>query len=271
MMRTTFQSHGLFWLFALLTCAIVPFPHVYSAMPYNMAQAQTGDDEAITVLGYEKPFRLDFKKLQKAIRKYEAVKPRFAPDSQLYFEVWPNDPRDTVSDISLELVPKKGDPIAIDIDAQGRFIMPVVEGTKWRLVANRGTKSVAIRPLVLSPGSSETDRRLGDLRAQCPAMASIASMSFIERTAFGAFGGCESGSVNIFTRSRLPLASAWVEEGGRRADLFIRRYEDANGLSTSYRLPLADDEWSNEARVHLIYGQTEATSAAPDPQNAPID
>ena len=254
----------------LLGLSTLPLTMGSEAIPYGVAFAQS-DDEAITVLGYDKPFRLDFKKLQKAIRKYEEVMPRFAPDSQLFFEVWPNDPNDKVSDISLELVPKKGDPIAIEIDAQGRFVMPKVEGTKWRLVANRGAKSVAIKPVVLSPGSTETDRRLGDLRAQCPAMSSIASLSFLERAAFGTMGGCESGSLNIFTSSRLPLASAWVEEGDRRADLPIKRYEDADGVSTSYRMPLGDKEWSNEARVHLVYVVPETTPTVPEPQTATID
>ena len=257
---------------AVLAIVATIAPITYSGTPltYGAAHAQA-DDEAITVIGYDKPFRLDFKKLQKAIRKYEEVKPRFAPDSQLYFEVWPNDPNDTVSDISLELVPKKGDAIAIELDAQGRFVMPTVEGTKWRLVANRGAKSVAIKPVVLSPGSTETDKRLGDLRAQCPAMPVIASLSFIERAAFGAFGGCESGSVNIFTTSRLPLAAAWVEEGDRKADLPLKRYEDADGVSTSYRMPLGDKQWSNEARVRLVYAEPEAANAAPAGQIAPID
>jgi hypothetical protein len=258
-----------------LGLALVPLSLAGSPISYGVAYAQS-DDDAITVIGYDKPFRLDFKKLQKAIRKYEEVKPRYAPDSQLFFEVWPNDPNDKVSDISLELVPKKGDAIPITIDEQGRFVMPKVEGTKWRLVANRGAKSVAIKPIVLSPGSGENDRRLGDLRAQCPAMYVMASPSLLERAAFSALGGCDSGLVNIFTRSRLPLASAWVEEGERKVDLPTKRnIGDAGKESTSYRMPLADKLWSNEARVLLVYAlpETGVTDPAPMPEGqiAPID
>lgn len=228
-------------------------------MAHAKAAPEEDDDDTIIVHGFEKQFRLDFKKLKKAIRAYEEVKPRFAPDSQLFFEVWPTDPADDVTDISLELVAKNGAVIAISIDANGRFVMPTVDGSKWRLVANRGAKSVAIKPIVLSPGSSETDRRLGDVRAQCPAMVAIADLSFIERTALGVLGGCSSGSVGIFTTSRHPLQSAWIQEGEKKQDLEIRHSGEAAGSPTSYRLPLADKKWSNEARLQLVYAPMEST------------
>ncbi len=274
-MSSTIQSmtHGRRVALAavLFSLSAVPLATGGQVASYGAAYAQS-DDEAITVFGFSKPYQLDFVSLQSVIGAYEEAKPRFSPESELFFEVLPKNPDDKVSDISLELVPEQGDAIALPINAQGRFIMPKVDGSNWKLVANRGATPIAILPIVLSPNSTETNRRLGDLRAQFPAMVAIAGVSFSssELAAFDAMGGCQGQSVNLFTRSRLPLASAWVEENGQKSELPIQPSK-ANDGATAYRMPLADKAWSNEARVHLVYAVPEATPAAPEPQTAPID
>lgn len=211
------------------------------------------DDEDIVVIGDNGgTFRLTGDALRDAAQAYQRHRVAFAPDSRLYFEVIPADGA-TLDGTTLHLRSRRADRdgdherVELPLDSDRRFVLPtdVVIGGQWDLRSNRPSSAIRVRPIVLSTGSSETDRRFGDARLQCRVSIAFARLSLPVRMLAGAIGPCGSSRFAIYLGVRRPLdrvtISGYDQPLQYRADRM------------SFRVPLQDAAISNDARLRLFY------------------
>ncbi|MDE2441361.1 MAG: hypothetical protein KGP14_10075 [Betaproteobacteria bacterium] len=232
-----------------LIVAIALLASAAPAQPQAMAQpkpdaAQADAEPEIIVTGFSKPFKLTGKQLVRAQQAFVAKRSEFAPDSQLYFRVAS---QDGSSIEGLDLYLKNGDEIIdLPLDSQSRFIVPALSNKDWTLYANRGRKALSVTPSILSPGTSDLNRRLGDLRLQCNVYWAMLSpeTSIFARALFSSAGGCKSGKFGYYVNTERAIASGSVSNGG--TSIPIRLWGDHR-----YAAPIGEKRMPNDARVVL--------------------
>ena len=106
------------------------------------------------------PCALTARQLRPALRTYRNGRSARAPDSRLFFEDDPGARRDGVSVSALRLRTAKR-LVPIPADAEGRFAFPAIRGDDWAIVGPCRDGVLPVSPLVMSPGTSAADRRLG--------------------------------------------------------------------------------------------------------------
>lgn len=187
-------------------------PLALQTPPAVEAQASAAPSENIVVTGVrEGTVALDL--ILAAQRAFDAGRATFAPQGVLHFRL----SAEGCGPVRLTL--RQGETsIPVALDEQGRFTLPALPAGEWELVHDRGRTPMNVRVMVYSPGTTETDRRLGDLRLQCRAGREVikAGQSFMTRTAFGALGGCGSTKIAFYTTPSRPAASAEAVEGAMR-------------------------------------------------------
>ena len=218
-----------------------------AALPAGPAVAQEPPASDEIVVTGTRVSTLDLPRLLKAQAAFEAGRAKYAPTSALYFQLRPA-AGVAVEGMTLALV--KGDQdMIVPIDAENRFTLPRLPAGRWELVHNRGAGRIAVRALVISAGTSEADRPLGDLRLQCRAGWELAKakFSFIERGGFSAMGGCNSGKFAFYFRTPRAIQSATLTSGAATSDLPVMADRSA------YRAPLGDKALPNDARIRVRY------------------
>lgn len=217
------------------------------AMAQTSAQAQQEPPVAaadeIVVTG-SREGTLDLKRLLDASSAFKANRAAFAPESVLKFQLRP---ASGLPANGMKLILRGDDDRSLEvaIDHDGRFALPNLPPGRWELVHNVGKQPVSVRPLVLSPGSTEFDRPLGDLRLQCRVSWEIRKKgySFISRAGFGALGGCSSTRFAFVTTTPRPITAARAVTGGRVINLTIA------ATRTGYQAPLGDKDLPNSTRI----------------------
>lgn len=214
-----------------------------AVQPATLPEADSGE---IVVNGVRES-TLDLKRLRAADAAYRAGRAQFAPESRFVFELRPKD------GLKLEgttLTLRSGaTQLPVALDARGRFSLPDLPAGKWELVHNRGKGRIAVRPLVFSPGATEEDRPLGDLRLQCRAAWEIikGEVSFVARSLFATAGGCSSSRIQFMFGTLRPIESATVTTAGRTTPLKL--HPDHKRFAA----PLADKNLPNSARIHITH------------------
>lgn len=209
-----------------------------------IAEASTPDGEDIVVTGMGATgYRLTADQLRDAVRAFEQHKAEFAPDATLRWRVLPVT---EAEGLAVRLV-RGNERIEVAVDAAGEFTLPAepVLSGNWRLQTNAGRRQIRIRPLTFSPGSTDSDYRMGDGRLLCRVFWAFANNQFslFQRMAFGAVGGCGSRRVAIWYRSEEPVATA------RAGDLALDVREDGS----AYRPLLHDAGIGNDVRVLITH------------------
>lgn len=232
-------------LHALLSfvLAIGPALAEPSSSPAATEQARDAEPE-IVVTGFSKPFKLTGKQLVRAQQAFDARRSEFAPGSQLYFKVSTQD-GSGVDGVDLYL--KSGDQILdLPLDSEARFTLPPLAGRDWALYANRAKKALEVTPLVLSPGTAEFHRRLGDLRLQCNVQWAMSApeISIFVRSMFAASGGCKSGKFAYYVKTSRPITGGIVSNGER--EISIKLWGNK-----SYETPIGEKSLSNASIVKL--------------------
>ena len=192
--------------------------------------------------------RLTTRQIRAALQAYRIGKPAYAPAGLLYFEARPDADRLSVAGMKLHL--RTGDESrSIAPDAENRFVLPQMAGSGWDLVGNCYRGGIAITPLVMSPDTTQADRRLGDLRLQCEVSWAIVQESVAASP--GAFveaaSGCKGSRSALHAVANRRIASAVVTTGTRIEPVAV----SDNGFS--YRLRLHDRTLPNTARVRFSF------------------
>jgi hypothetical protein len=210
------------------------------------------DFSEIEVVGIRDPFRLTPAQLREGVAAFTANRPKLAPNSDLKFKIFGFASDSQRASLRIRLLPADGgEPFAVAIDPQGIFTLPPLNFTKtsYALQANRRTGLLTVRPLIRSPGTSDSDMRVGDLRLYCKvgwAMLRQETSIFMRGLAGAVGGACSSKRVVIFMKMESPIAQARIVASPPKP-LSI----SANG--TSFRMPVADKSIGNDDRVAIDY------------------
>lgn len=194
------------------------------------------------------PCRLTGRQLRPAFRAYARERAARAPGSTLFFEADPGARRAGVTPASLR-IRDRGVVTRVHADAYGRFVIPAAAGKDWEISGPCHDGALAISPLVMSPGTSAEDRRLGDMRLQCEVGWQIVKQQL--GAASGVFmaliGGCKSSRMAIYTGSARPIAEASVVGGASATPVTV----SADG--TRYRVPVGDKKLPDDTRVRFRF------------------
>lgn len=222
-----------------------------AAVALATAQAQTAappmeevSPEEIIVSGIKDPYFISPKQLAGAVAEFNKWRPSLAPQARLLFRVGV---LKGGNHDGLELTLRSGEQrIPLQMDQQHRFALPAVTG-RWTLVANRPRGSLTILPLTLSPGTSDGDRRLGDLRLQCQVDWGFqrSETSIFARGIYSGAGGCSSKKFGYYVLADRSISAASVRSGSVAKPLQIVR-------GRSYRAPITE-KLPDDARVSLTY------------------
>lgn len=236
----------------MLTAATT-LPLIFAASPASVAgetSAPRPEPQAdeIVITGQPWPLTLNAKELARAVKAHRKLRAVYAPQSQLSFEVLRGSGSRSLDGIKLTFR-SKNEVVPVVLDANRRFTLPALPGKGWKLVANR-RGGFGILPLVMSPGTNDADRLLGDLRLQCEVGWAMAKpdLPIMMRAFAGAMGGvCKGSLVPFMIWSDRAIATASVSSGART------RPVDVTTDRHAYRPPLHDKTLPNSARVRFRY------------------
>lgn len=151
-----------------------------------------------------------------------------------------------------------GDPVPVPVAPDGTFAVPRVPSAfddDADLVLNRKKGMLRGRPDIHTPGLPDNVRRLGDLRLECQVMVAIAKREiglllklFINTVAMTT-DWCDMSfdkkKVRFSFASLRALEGAEIVDGERREKLEFHDF--------SFKTPIAENDWSNDARIELRY------------------
>lgn len=215
--------------------------------PQAAGDSPRGDE--IVVTGSWKPMSLDAKELSRAVKAHGKLRGAYAPQSQLFFQVLRGPGGRSLDGLTLTFRSKKGS-VPVLLDANRRFTLPEPPGKGWKLVGNRRSGSFGVMPLVMSPGTADDDRLLGDLRLECQVLWEMGKpdLSIFMRATASVLGGfCKGSVLPFFVWSDRLIGSASVSSRGLARSIYIT--EDRH----AYRPPLHDKTLSHTSRVRVRY------------------
>lgn len=219
------------------------------SMSTGAARAHLEPEAQEIVVTGSKSSTLDAGKLARALRAYEEGRRVLAPQSKLFFAVKPGPKARGLEGLKLTFH-SRGLTVPIPIDGDRRFALPALTDKNWKLVANRGGEAVVITPIVLSSGTSPSDRLLGDLRLQCAVGWAMEKpdLPLWMRALASALGGmCKSSALPIFEWSDRAVTRASIIVGSRSEELRVTADRHA------FLPPLHDRTVPHTARVRLVY------------------
>lgn len=224
-------------------------------------------------------------KAEALFEKYRAL----APTAALTFKVYPRTQAEATERLSLGLMKPEGrEPVALD--DEDRFVIdpawrPLDERTELRSRLADGR--VTWRPDIRTPGvpgSSEGERRLGDLRLQCR----VGFGSGVARGSTGlgaflsfAFDDCADKDWSPSNFADRPVFTVMLVHGERRlpiSERLLHGLRDDGGpdydwgyslRERMFRLPLGDARWPDDTRV--VFEAMDDPPAPPEPALRALD
>ncbi len=208
-----------------------------------------------------------------AFEKYHALAPS-APELRFRLSARAGVEQAAGEPLYLRIV-GNGDPIPVPIAADGTFTVPRVQSAiddDADLVLNRRKGVLKGRPEVRTPGLPDHMRRLGDLRLECQVMVAIGKkelglmLTLFVNTVAMTTDWCDISvnkkKVNFSFASLRALEGAEIVDGERRQKL--------ETFDFSFRAPIAQSEWSNDARIELQYAPEPTAEEKANPWLQPL-
>ena len=206
---------------------------------------------SVNVKGIRDPDWKPYSAMLKGVKRFEE-KHALAPGAELRFILEPRRADVDMHAIALRLESDEAG-MAIPLGERNIFSLPVGQGTlyeKAELTVNRKAGSVRWIPYIRSAASSDTIRRLGDLRLACEVHWAIDkdTLHFAMRTAMSAMGGpcnfvSQKGTYS-FTEGRR-IATATISFNGKSAPVPFS--------GASFTPPLREQDWSDDSVVELTF------------------
>lgn len=244
-----------YWAGAIAALLLLPSPPCYAqdasaqeaVTPPVSHENETGSGDIIVIANPDGTYRIDAERIREMVQAFVQHRSRYAPAGELFLRFRPSG---GASPEGLIARFERGDQVVdLDVDSNGTTTVPVntIANGQWQLVVSRALGEMRITPTVYSPGTTETERRFGDLRLQCRVLWGYYNneYSVFIRGLYDLIGGCTSSRAAIYYRANQPIESATVT--GRSEPLDIRR----NG--ESYHVPLSERAISDEARLRIVY------------------
>ncbi|WP_070302342.1 hypothetical protein [Janthinobacterium sp. HH104] len=206
---------------------------------------------SVNVKGIRDPDWKPYSAMLKGVKRFEE-KHALAPGAQLRFILEPRRADVDMHAIALRLESDDA-AMAIPMGERNIFTLPVEQGPlyeKAELTVNRKAGSVRWIPYVRSAASSDTLRRLGDLRLACEVHWAIDkdTLPFAMRTAMGALGGpcnfvSQKGTYSFSEPRRITAAT--ISYNGKSAPVPFS--------GSSFTPPLREQDWSDDSMIELTF------------------
>jgi hypothetical protein len=228
------------------TCVLFCVPTKASTSPQEQgAQSDLVTSSVINVKGVRDPDWKPYSAMVKGVRRFEE-KHDLAPAAELRFILVPRRSGVDMNALQLRL---QGGEVSLDIplNAENIFTLPVepeLVQDKAELTLNRTAGSVRWLPYVKSSTTTDTVRRLGDLRLACEVHWAIdrETLPFAARTTIGALGGpcnfvSQKGTYSFSENRRIIRAT--ISLNGRTESVLISGYsftppyESSAGVTTA--------------------------------------
>lgn len=217
------------------------------------AVEQVAQDAAasVNVKGIRDPDWKPYSAMLKGVARYEE-KHALAPGAQLRFILEPRRADVDMQGIALRLEGEEAG-LAIPLEERNVFSLPVGQGPlydKAELTVNRKAGSVRWIPYVRSAATSDTLRRLGDLRLACEVHWAIdkETLPFAMRTMMSAMGGpcnfvSQKGTYSFAEGRRITAAT--ISFNGKSAPVPFS--------GSSFTPPLREQDWSDDSMIALAF------------------
>lgn len=236
---------------SLLLCSCCAMVNAHAGQDPPVLQAEQEAATSVNVKGIRDPDWKPYGAMLKGVSRFEE-KHALAPVAELKFMLQPR--RADVDMRALELRLDGEDvSVPIPLGENNIFTLPVYPGShdaKAELTLNRKSGSVRWIPYVRSPASSDTRRRLGDLRLACEVHWAIdkETLPFAMRTTMAALGGpCNfvsaKGTYSFSEPQR--IASATISFDGKTDAVPFK--------GQSFTPPLRDQAWSDDSVIELQF------------------
>ncbi|WFR77299.1 hypothetical protein P9875_16380 [Janthinobacterium rivuli] len=210
---------------------------------------------SVNVKGIRDPDWKPYSAMLKGVKRFEE-KHVLAPGAQLRFILEPRRAEVDMHAIALRLESDEAG-MAIPLGERNIFSLPVEQGPlyeKAELSVNRKAGSIRWIPYVRSAATSDTIRRLGDLRLACEVHWAIDkdTLPFAMRTAMGALGGpcnfvSQKGTYSFSEPRRITAAT--ISDNGKSAPVPFS--------GSSFTPPLREQDWSDDSVVELTFDDTQ--------------
>jgi hypothetical protein len=169
--------------------------------------------------------------------------------------------------------------IPLTLDQDLRFSVPrsrAAYDAKAELILNRKKQEARVEPYVRTPGLAEDRYRMGDVRLDCQVKIAIAKDE-IPFWANGVINGLllttdwcswfkgetpKGGNRVWGHKAGAALSSATLREGARSLPLEVE--------GKSFRLPIGDTSWGNDAMIELVFDTSGAKPAEPAPSASTV-
>ena len=217
------------------------------------ARADTAQamEPSVNMKGIRDPDWKPYSAMLKGVKRFEE-KHGLAPGAQLRFILEPRSADVDMHAIALRLESDEAG-MPIPLGERNIFTLPVEQGPlyeKAELTVNRKAGSVRWIPYVRSAPTSDTLRRLGDLRLACEVHWAIDkdTLPFTMRTAMGALGGpcnfvSQKGTYSFSEPRRITAAT--ISYNGKSASVPFS--------GTSFTPPLREQDWSDDSMIELTF------------------
>ena len=206
---------------------------------------------SVNVKGMRDPDWKPYSAMLKGVKRFEE-KHALAPGAELRFILEPRRADVDMHAIALRLESDEAG-MAIPLGERNIFTLPVEPGPlyeKAELTVNRKAGSVRWIPYIRSAATSDTIRRLGDLRLACEVHWAIdkETLPFAMRTAMGALGGpcnfvSQKGTYSFAEGRRITAAT--ISHNGKSAPVPFS--------GASFTPPLREQDWSDDSVVELTF------------------
>jgi hypothetical protein len=169
--------------------------------------------------------------------------------------------------------------IPLTLDQDLRFSVPrsrAAYDAKAELILNRKKYEARVEPYVRTPGLADDRYRMGDVRLDCqvkvaigkeeiPFWANALVNSILLTTDWCSWfkGETPKGGSRFWShKAGAALSSATLREGERSVPLEVE--------GKSFRLPIGDTSWGNEAMIELVFDTSGAKPAEPAPSASTV-
>lgn len=219
----------------------------------DQATEPAGQEAAssVNVKGMRDPDWKPYSAMLKGVKRFEE-KHALAPGTELRFILEPRRSDVDMHAIALRLESDEAG-TTIPLEERNIFSLPVGLGPLYEqaeLTLNRKAGSVRWIPYIRSAATSDTIRRLGDLRLACEVHWAIDkdTLPFAMRTAMGALGGpcnfvSQKGTYSFAEGRRITAAT--ISHNGKSAPVPFS--------GASFTPPLREQDWSDDSVLELTF------------------
>ena len=221
-----------------------------------MEQAAQDAAASVSVKGMRDPDWKPYGAMLKGVKRFEE-KHALAPGTELKFILEPRRADVDMQGIALRLESDEAG-LAIPLGERNIFSLPVGQGPlydKAELTVNRKAGSVWWIPYVRSAATSDTLRRLGDLRLACEVHWAIdkETLPFAMRTMMSAMGGpcnfvSQKGTYSFAEMRRITAAT--ISFNGKSAPVPFSGH--------AFTPPLREQDWSDDSMIELAFDNDQA-------------